>query len=66
MAKKKENKPTEKQIAEWKRKAEKWDALDEKIAKYYAEPEDEDYDEGMDESGLIGIGEAAASAFGYL
>ena len=58
--------PTEKQIAEWKAKADKWDALDKKIAKYYAEPDDEDYDKSLDESGLIGIGEAAAIAFGYL
>lgn len=57
---------TNAQIREWKKKAEKWDALEEKISKFYAEPEDEDYDEGMDESGLIGIGEVAASAFGYL
>jgi hypothetical protein len=55
MAKKKAS--TEKQISEWKRKAEKWDALNEKISKYYAEPEDEEYDAALDDSGLLGIGE---------
>lgn len=62
--------PTPKQIQEWKEKAEKWDALDKEISKYYREPEDEDYDEAFakvaDENGLLGIGEVAATAFGYL
>lgn len=49
-----------------KEKSAKWDALEEKISKYYAEPEDEDYDKDMDESGLIGIGETVARAFGFL
>lgn len=53
-------------ISDVKDKADKWDALEEKIGKYYAEPEDEDYDKDMDESGLIGIGETAARAFGFL
>lgn len=57
-------------IEAWKSKAEKWDALDAKISKYYQSPEDEDYDADFekeaDENGLIGIGEAAAAAFGYL
>jgi hypothetical protein len=63
---KKTQQPTEKQIAEWKAKADKWDKLEEKISKFYAEKGDDDYDEGADESGLIGIGEVAASAFGFL
>lgn len=49
-----------------KEKADKWDALGDEIAKCYSEPGDEDYDEGRDEMGLIAIGEAAASAYGWL
>lgn len=61
---KKVKQPTEKQIKEWKVKAEKWDALDEKIGKYYV---DENGDELEEEGGdLCDIGEAAAIAFGYL
>ncbi|MEE6129132.1 hypothetical protein V2E39_17155 [Chryseobacterium arthrosphaerae] len=44
-------------------KARKWDELDSKISKYY--PEDSEKENDVDD-GLIGIGEAAASAFGYL
>jgi hypothetical protein len=56
---------TEEQIEEWKRKAERWDALDEKISKFYFT---EDGEEIMDGEGgdLSDIGEAAATAFGYL
>lgn len=39
-------------------KAEKWDLLDAEIGEVYEDEEDVD--------GLISIGEAAASAFGYL
>ena len=47
-------------------KAQKWDELDEKISKYYPdEPNDDNQNDGFDD-GLIGIGEAAALAFGYL
>lgn len=44
-----------------KRKADKWDALDEKISKMYSEEDNDskDYD-------LIDVGEIAAEAFGYL
>lgn len=42
------------------RKADKWDELDKKIAKFY--PEDESEDPGD----LCDIGEVAAVAFGYL
>ena len=63
---------TEQQIEEWKSKAEKWDALDEEISTFYPELEDDEESpfgapEFMgDDEGLIGIGEAAARAFGYL
>lgn len=51
-------------VEKWRAKAEKWDALGEKIDKYYPEKE---YEEDFDGSeGLLGIGEAAAIAFGYL
>lgn len=52
--------PTE--LERFKDKADKWDALDEKIGAFYGDdvlPED-------DEAGLIGIGEIAATAFGYM
>lgn len=64
MAKKKET-YTDKQIQEWKAKAEKWDDLDEKIGKFYLDENGEELedDEGGD---LVDIGEAAAMAFGYL
>lgn len=57
---------TLKQIEEWKEKAEKWDALDNEIGKYYT-CEDEDNEEDYDDEGsLLDIGETAAIAFGYL
>ena len=65
MPKKKET-PTEKQIQEWKRKAEKWDALRQEISLYYLEPGEEGYDKMRDENGLIGIGEDAARALGFM
>lgn len=57
--------PTKEQISIWKIKSEKWDALDEKISKYYV---DKDGNELPDDGGgdLADIGEAAAIAFGYL
>lgn len=52
---------TEEQINEFKAKADKWDALDEKIGEvYFQDEEDED---GAD---LADVGELAAQAFGYL
>lgn len=60
---KKTTSPTKKQIAEWKRKAEKWDALDEKIAPFYAEDEEGNFEK---EGDIMDIGEIAAVAFGYL
>ena len=52
--------PPDKQVSEWKEKAQKWDRLAQKIAQYY--PEDEN-----DAPGDLGdIGEHAAMAFGYL
>jgi len=43
-------------------KADKWDILDEKIGAFYVD----DVSTEDDESGLVGIGEIAAVAFGYL
>ena len=54
---------TEQQIEEFKEKADKWDALDEKIGEVYI------HDEEDDESGFLDlahVGELAAKAFGYL
>ena len=54
---------TQEQIEEFKAKADKWDALDEKIGEVYI------YDEEDDESGFLDlsdVGELAAQAFGYL
>jgi len=59
---------TEQQINEWKTKAEKWDALEQRIAKYY--PDEDDYKELNDtedaEGDLCDIGEIAAIAFGFM
>lgn len=49
------------EFIKWKEKAEKWDALGDKIAEFY--PEDSEGYEGGD---LTDIGEAAAMAFGFL
>ena len=54
---------TEQQINEWKSKAEKWDALEDKIASFYV---DENGDELEDGGDLCDIGEVAAAAFGFL
>lgn len=51
---------TTKEYVDLKRKADKWDDLGEKIAKFY--PEDEDEDTGD----LCDIGEVAAMAFKFL
>lgn len=56
------SKISQKQIDEWKKKAEKWDALGDKIAKYYEDDEGNIEKEGD----LINIGEDAAHAFGFL
>lgn len=45
-----------------RQKAEKWDALDDKLSKIYGDGEDSD----DDETDLTTIGEIAAQAFGYL
>lgn len=47
-------------------KAEKWETLHETISEYYLEPGDEGYDPMKDENGLLGIGEDAARAFGFM
>ena len=62
---KKVTQPTQKQLEQWKSKAEKWDALDKKISSYYVD-ENGDELEGNEGGDLIDIGEAAAIAFGYL
>lgn len=51
--------------SEFKLKSDKWDALDEKIGKYYESEEDESEDDDF-EGSLLEIGEDAAIAFGYL
>jgi hypothetical protein len=61
-----EKKPTRKQITEWKMKAEKWDKLDAIIAKFYVDEEGDELPEDEEGDGLISIGEAAASAFGWI
>lgn len=65
MPKKKET-YTDKQIQEWKVKAEKWDALQKKIDKYYFDADGNELPEGEEGGDLIDIGEAAARAFGYM
>lgn len=59
---------TEEQIEEFKRKADKWDALDEQIAACYGtENENGEYEENEDEDiDLCTIGEFAAYAFGFI
>ena len=48
-------------------KAAKWDALDEKISKFYNNEEGEYDEENPEADGDLGtIGEIAATAFGYL
>lgn len=58
----KDKKPTAKEIKMWKEKAKKWDALDEKVSKFYGAEEGEKEPEGD----LGTIGEIAAMALGYL
>lgn len=50
----------------YKIKADKWDKLDEKISKFYPDGHTDDTEDNEYDDGLIGIGEAAARAFGYL
>ena len=58
---------TEEQIKKWKYKAEKWDALDSKIAKCYVDENGEELSEEDSEGiDLCTIGEIAATAFGWL
>jgi hypothetical protein len=56
---------TTKEYLDLKRKADRWDALGETIAKMYVTEEGEEY-EGTEAGDLCDIGEAAAAAFGYL
>jgi len=63
---------TAEQIEEWKKKADKWDELDDQIAKCYCNKDGEYVDEDSDDKAeiedadLCTIGEIAASAFGWL
>lgn len=58
----KREKPTVKQIKEWRDKAKKWDDLEEKIGKFYPIEEGEEPER---EGDLMDIGELAANAFGF-
>jgi hypothetical protein len=61
------SKYTLKQIDEWKKKAERWDALDEKISKFYCNTEGEiDEDNPENKGDLLDIGEIAARAFNWI
>lgn len=52
------------EAAQWREKAQKWDALKAKIAAFY---EDEDFDADDDSGdGLISIGEIAAADLGFM
>ena len=53
---------SQEQIEKFKKKADKWDALEKKIANFY--PEDQSEDDA--DAGLVDIGEIAAEAFGFL
>ena len=54
---------TEEEIRAMKIKADKWDKLEEQIAKFY--DDDNNLDDDSD-GGLLTIGEIAATAFGFL
>lgn len=59
---------TKEQIEGWKAKAEKWDALGEKIAKCYPDYDDdgEELETEEPDADLCTIGEHAAHAYGWL
>ncbi|QES88843.1 hypothetical protein [Rhizosphaericola mali] len=52
-------------IEKIKAKAEQWDALYSRIEKYYFDENGDPLPEDFEGDGLISIGEAAASAFGF-
>jgi hypothetical protein len=56
------------EINKYKKKAEKWDKLGNEIEKYYESEDEDNNDDEYDreEGNLLDIGEAAASAYGYL
>jgi hypothetical protein len=57
---------TKEEIEKFKAKADKWDALDERISVYYRHLDPESgIDDPEEEGDLCTIGELAASAFGY-
>lgn len=57
--------PTPEQVALWRQKAEKWDALGKAIDAHY-EVDDEGELVDKEVGNLLDIGETAAIAFGYL
>lgn len=60
---------TTEQIEEWKSKAQKWDALGERIVECYPESNYDEFGEELDEDeggDLVTIGEYAAMAYGWL
>lgn len=65
--KKEQTADLKKQLAEFKNKADKWDALEKEIAKFYCDREGEYNEEDPEREGDLGsIGEVAAMAFGWL
>lgn len=59
--------PTLEQIAEWEKKATKWDALAADIAEFYPDyTEDGSEIPAIRQGDLADIGEVAATAFGWL
>ncbi len=66
MSESKDKKPTSQQIKAWKEKAEKWDALAQKIESFYLDEKGELLPDDDDRFDLGNIGEAAAMAFGWL
>lgn len=55
------------QIEEWKKKADKWDALYKEVSKYYCNTEGEYDEENPERKGdLCDIGEVAASRLGWI
>jgi hypothetical protein len=58
---------TQEQIEQWEKKAEKWDALETEIGKYYPDLDENDNEiDPIKEGDLTDIGEVAAIAFGFM
>lgn len=59
--------PTQEQIQEWKKKAQKWDNLYKEVSKFYCNADGEYDEENPEKEGdLCSIGEVAASYLGWL